>query len=66
MDDLVCAGGFSQETDSQALYASFITFGEIMDVNIPPDPADRTLKRVFARLFEDMASSTLTQCLCFR
>lgn len=37
----IYVGGFGQDVDSQALYAAFLPFGEIMDVQIPPDPTNR-------------------------
>lgn len=32
-------GGFGQDVDSQLLYSTFLPFGEILDVQLPPDPA---------------------------
>lgn len=34
-------GGVGQDVDSQLLYATFLTFGEILDVQLPKDPAKR-------------------------
>ncbi|KAL7009649.1 hypothetical protein EMMF5_000557 [Cystobasidiomycetes sp. EMM_F5] len=37
----IYVGGFGQEMDSTTLYSAFLPFGEIMDVQIPPDPTKR-------------------------
>lgn len=37
----ILAGGFGQDVDSQLLYSTFLPFGEILDVQLPPDPTKR-------------------------
>lgn len=34
-------GGFSSATDSQAIFTAFSPFGDIIDVQLPPDPSHR-------------------------
>ncbi|GAA5824955.1 hypothetical protein JCM11251_006038 [Rhodosporidiobolus azoricus] len=40
----IFVGGFSHDTTPAALLAAFSPFGEILDVQLPPDPQDRTKK----------------------
>ncbi|CAD6586496.1 MAG: hypothetical protein CYPHOPRED_003558 [Cyphobasidiales sp. Tagirdzhanova-0007] len=37
----IYVGGFGPDIDSQSLYSTFTTFGEVLDVQIPPDPQKR-------------------------
>ncbi len=41
---LVCTGGLAEEITERVLYSAFITFGEIVEVQIPRDPATRTVE----------------------
>lgn len=38
---MLSSGGFGDEVDSQILYSTFLPFGEVLDVQLPPDPAKR-------------------------
>ncbi|KAK9893579.1 RNA-binding domain-containing protein [Cystobasidium minutum MCA 4210] len=41
----IYVGGLSQDVDSQLLYSTFLPFGEILDVQLPPDPTKRDKKQ---------------------
>ncbi|GAB5593405.1 Peptidyl-prolyl cis-trans isomerase cyp10 [Umbelopsis nana] len=43
----VFVGGLDQEVTEQLLYSAFIPFGDIISVQIPPDPASRNQHRGF-------------------
>ncbi|GAA6059753.1 hypothetical protein JCM10212_001961 [Sporobolomyces blumeae] len=51
----IYVGGFSAETTASAIHAAFLPFGEILDVQLPPDPASKHRHRGFA--FVSYASS---------
>ncbi|BGP17689.1 hypothetical protein JCM10213_003594 [Rhodosporidiobolus nylandii] len=51
----VFVGGFSLDTTANALYAAFAPFGEILDLQLPADPEDKTKKH---RGFAFVAYST--------
>ncbi|GAA5906178.1 hypothetical protein JCM6882_006068 [Rhodosporidiobolus microsporus] len=40
----IFVGGFSSDTTASSLLAAFSPFGEILDVQLPPDPQDRSKK----------------------
>ncbi|GAA6028546.1 hypothetical protein JCM8097_007274 [Rhodosporidiobolus ruineniae] len=40
----IFVGGFSPDTTASGLHAAFSPFGEILDVQLPPDPQDRSKK----------------------
>ncbi|GAA5983442.1 hypothetical protein JCM11641_007850 [Rhodosporidiobolus odoratus] len=40
----VFVGGFSFDTTASALYTAFTPFGEILDLQLPPDPSDKSKK----------------------
>merc|ERR1711939_201393 len=44
----VYVGGFAPTTDASDVVAAFQTFGEIVDITLPPDPARNNPHRGFA------------------
>ncbi|GAA5831972.1 hypothetical protein JCM5353_002828 [Sporobolomyces roseus] len=44
----VYVGGFSPETTASAIHAAFHPFGEILDLQLPPDPTSKSRHRGFA------------------
>lgn len=46
-------GGLHQNVDSQALYSAFLPFGEILDVQLPTDPAKRELEAYYTYIDQE-------------
>ncbi|GAA5933472.1 uncharacterized protein JCM15063_001322 [Sporobolomyces koalae] len=44
----IYVGGFSSETTAAAIHAAFQPFGEILDLQVPPDPTSKHRHRGFA------------------
>ena len=38
---LILLGGLDDQVNEQILHAAFIPFGDILEIQIPPDPASR-------------------------
>lgn len=55
----VFVGGFSESTDATLLHTVFSTFGDVVDVQLPPDPSQRKPHRGFAFLTYTDAESAL-------
>ncbi|KAK4046072.1 hypothetical protein OIV83_006377 [Microbotryomycetes sp. JL201] len=44
----VYVGGFSLETRAEAIQAAFTPFGDVVDIQLPPDPSQKNPHRGFA------------------
>ncbi|CEQ41541.1 SPOSA6832_03259 [Sporobolomyces salmonicolor] len=52
-------GGFSPSTTAASLHAAFLPFGEILDLQLPPDPTHQQRHRGFAFVSYSTAESAL-------
>ena len=46
INNLIFIGGLSEEVDEKILHAAFIPFGDIVSINIPPDYATKSRRRI--------------------
>ena len=46
-------GGFGPDVDSQSLYSTFTTFGDVLDVQVPPDPQKRAFYSFSSNTVQD-------------
>ncbi|KAI5475677.1 hypothetical protein MNV49_001052 [Pseudohyphozyma bogoriensis] len=53
----VYVGGFSNDTNANHLHSAFTPFGEILDIQLPPDPSHQAPHRGFAFLTFSNATS---------
>ncbi|KAM0786397.1 hypothetical protein ACM66B_001864 [Microbotryomycetes sp. NB124-2] len=44
----VYVGGFSLDTKAEAIQAAFVPFGDVVDIQLPPDPTHKNSHRGFA------------------
>ncbi|GAA5907509.1 uncharacterized protein JCM6883_001228 [Sporobolomyces salmoneus] len=55
----IYVGGFSEETTSAAIHAAFHPFGEILELQLPPDPTSKSRHRGFAFVTYSNPEATL-------
>lgn len=55
----VYVGGFSHQTNAAALHTAFTPFGEIIDLQVPPDPSHQAPHRGFAFVSYSSIASAL-------
>ncbi|KDE05601.1 hypothetical protein MVLG_03973 [Microbotryum lychnidis-dioicae p1A1 Lamole] len=44
----IYVGGFSSETSATTLESAFLPFGQVVDIQLPPDPVNKSRHRGFA------------------
>ncbi|KAK4694024.1 hypothetical protein P7C70_g8819, partial [Phenoliferia sp. Uapishka_3] len=55
----VYVGGFSNDTNPSLLHSAFTPFGEILDIQLPPDPSHQQKHRGFAFVSYSNATAAL-------